>query len=134
MLHFGSHCSFRPSSYKLQVFSLKGIFLKCLPHLTQRVMWAIVVVRLCASHFYLLKNDSMDLMQTYHDVILFIAGHLSFLTEMNNNPNKMYEGENNLEHSEVHMKTELHISRNNSPGTLVNKDINNYREKIIPSI
>ena len=130
MLHFGPHCSFRPSSYKLHVFFLKEIFLKCLPHLTQRVMWAIVVVCQYTSHFYLLKNNSMDLTQTYHAVTLFIAWHLSCLTEMTVNPNKVYEGENNLENSEVHTKTELHISRNNTPGTLVNKNTNNNTEKI----
>jgi hypothetical protein len=42
----------------------------------------------------------------------------------------VYEGENNLENSEVHTKTELHISRNNTPGTLVNKNTNNNTEKI----
>ena len=68
-------------------------------------------------------------MQTYHDVTLFIDWHLLFLTEMTKNPNKVYEGENNLENSEVHMKTGLHISRNNSPGTLVNKNTNNHTEK-----
>jgi hypothetical protein len=44
--------------------------------------------------------------------------------------NKVYEGEKNLENSEVHMKTELHISRNNTPGTLVNKTTNINTEKI----
>jgi hypothetical protein len=54
MLHFEPHCSFRPSSYKLHVFFLKGIFRKCLPHLTQRVRWAIVVVCLysCVLHYF----------------------------------------------------------------------------------
>jgi hypothetical protein len=42
----------------------------------------------------------------------------------------VYEGEKNLENSEVHMKTELHISRNNTPSTLVNKNTNNNTEKI----
>ena len=93
MLHFEPHCSFIPSSYKLHVFFLKGIFLKCLPYLTQWVMWAIVVVCLYTSHFFLLKNNSMDLTQTYHAVTLFIAWHLSCLTEMTENPNKVYEGE-----------------------------------------
>jgi hypothetical protein len=46
------------------------------------------------------------------------------------NPTKVYEGENNLENSEVDTKTELHISRNNTPGTLVNKNTNNNTEKI----
>ena len=67
----------------------------------------------------------MDLTQTYHAVTLFIAWHLWFLTEMTENPNKVYEGEKNLENSEVHMKTELHISQKNTPGTLVNKNTNN---------
>jgi hypothetical protein len=31
------------------------------------------------------------------------------------------------------MKTELHISRNNTPSTLVNKNTNNNTEKNIPS-
>jgi hypothetical protein len=69
----------------------------------------------------------MYLTQTYHAVTLFIAWHLAFLTEMTENPNKVYEGEKNLENSEVHMKTELHISRNS---TLVNKNTNNNTEKI----
>jgi hypothetical protein len=47
----------------------------------------------------------MYLTQTYHAVTLFIAWHLSCLTEMTENPNKVYEGEKNLENSEVHMKT-----------------------------
>ena len=72
----------------------------------------------------------MYLTQTYHAVTLFIAWHLAFLTEMTENPNKAYEGEKNLENSEVHMKTELHISRNNTPSTLVNKNTNNNTEKI----
>jgi hypothetical protein len=49
---------------------------------------------------------------------------------MTENPNKVYEGENNLENSEVDTKTELHISRNNTPGTLVNKNTNNNTGKI----
>ena len=73
----------------------------------------------------------MYLTQTYHAVTLFIAWHLAFLTEMTENPNKVYEGEKNLENSEVHMKTELHISRNNTPSTLVKKNnTNNNTEKI----
>jgi hypothetical protein len=48
----------------------------------------------------------MYLTQTYHAVTLFIAWHLAFLTEMTENPNKVYEGEKNLENSDVHMKTE----------------------------
>jgi hypothetical protein len=49
---------------------------------------------------------------------------------MTENPNKVYEGEKNLENSDVHMKTELHISRNNTPSTLVNKNTNNNTKKI----
>ena len=60
----------------------------------------------------------MDLTQTYHAVTLFFAWHLAFLTEKH------------LENSEVDTKTELHISRNNTPGTLVNKSTNNITEKI----
>ena len=44
---------------------------------------------------------------------------------MTENPNNVYEGEKHLENSEVHMQTVLHISRNNTPGTLVNKSTNN---------
>jgi hypothetical protein len=58
----------------------------------KRVRWAIVVVCLYTSHFYLLKNNSMYLTQTYHAVTFFIAWHLAFLTEMTENPNKVYEG------------------------------------------
>ena len=72
----------------------------------------------------------MDLTQTYHAVTLFIAWHLSCLTEMTENPNKVYDGEKHFENSEVHMKTVLHISRNNTPGTLVNKSTNNNTENI----
>jgi hypothetical protein len=49
---------------------------------------------------------------------------------MTENPNNVYEGEKHLENSEVHMQTVLHISRNNTPGTLVNKSTNNNTEKI----
>ena len=72
----------------------------------------------------------MDLAQTYHAVTFFFAWHLAFLTEMTENPNNVYKGEKHLENSEVHMKTVLHISRNNTPGTLVNKSTNNDTEKI----
>jgi hypothetical protein len=38
----------------------------------------------------------MDLTQTYHAVALFFAWHLAFLTEMTDNPNKVYDGEKNI--------------------------------------
>ena len=72
----------------------------------------------------------MDLTHTYHVLTLFFAWYQSFLIEMTENPNKVYDRENHPENSEVHMKTELHISRNNTPGTLVNKSTNKNTEKI----
>ena len=53
----------------------------------------IVDVCLYTSHSYFLKNNSMDVTQTYHAVTLFFAWHLAFLAEMTDNPNKVYDGE-----------------------------------------
>jgi hypothetical protein len=58
---------------------------------------------------YSFPLDTRDILSVLFT--LFIAWHLAFLTDMTENPNKVYEGEKNLENSEVHVKNELHISR-----------------------